>query len=46
MAKATCRNCGRPIFSIDGWIHEGTGLVQCVVQPPPLVAEPDDGECA
>jgi hypothetical protein len=43
MAKSVCKNCGRPIISIDGWIHETTGRQECPadVQQPPLVAEPD-----
>jgi hypothetical protein len=46
MATSTCKNCGRAIISIDGWVHTGTGLRQCVLQPPPLVAEPDEDACA
>ena len=41
VARAVCGNCGEPIMSIDGWIHEGTGSVLCAIQPPPLVAVPD-----
>lgn len=45
MTASTCKHCGRPIFSIDGWLHTETGLRQCVPQPPPLVAEPDEDAC-
>ena len=38
-----CIHCGQAIMSIDGWIHEGTGLAQCIWQPPPLVATPGGG---
>jgi hypothetical protein len=43
---AACRHCGQRIMSVDGWIHEVSGLAQCTRQPAPLVAEPDWGACA
>jgi hypothetical protein len=46
MSRATCKNCGRAIISIDGWIHEVTGRAECPLQPPPIVAEPDEEGCA
>lgn len=42
MARATCVNCGLPIVSIDGWVHEGSGRQECTIQPKPWVAEPDE----
>jgi len=46
MHRDRCRHCGQSIINVDGWIHEATGLAQCIWQPPPLVAEPDEGACA
>lgn len=45
-SAAICKNCGHPILSIDGWVHADTGSRRCAVQPPPLVAEPDEDACA
>jgi hypothetical protein len=42
MAKAICKNCGLSIVSIDGWIHDGTGRAECIIQPKPRLAEPDE----